>query len=337
MADLSTKYMGINLKNPIIVGASSLTADLKTIKKIEESNAGAIVIKSLFEEQIQLERYKFDEELNKNNERYAEMTTLNPPLEHAGPKEHLMWVKKTVESIDIPVIASLNAVNYETWIEYSIELEKTGVNGLELNFYSIPKSFNLTGKEIENQQLKILNDIKKKVTIPVSVKLSSSYSNMLNIIKKMDNIGVNGFVLFNRFFQPDIDVYKEKHIFPFNLSRENDYRMSLRFAGLLYNRISADICSSRGIFGGYDIIKLLLSGSTCVQIVSALYKKDIKYINEMRKDINSWMEEKNYKKIEEFRGKLSNDEVDDKYTYKRAQYVDLLMNPEKLDVKEPLV
>ena len=337
MADLTTKFMGITIKNPVIAGASSLTADIETIKELERHNAGAIVIKSLFEEQIQLEKYKFDEELHKNDERYAEMTSLHPPIEHAGPKEHLIWVKKATEKVDIPVIASLNANNFETWIEYAKELEKTGVHGLELNFYKIPENFNVSGEEIENNQIKILNAIKKKVSIPISIKLSPSYTNTLNIVKKMDEIGVNGFVLFNRFFQPDIDVYKEEHVYPFNLSRENDYRLSLRYSGLLYDKINADICASRGVFEGYDVIKLLLAGANCAQTVSALYKKRIKYLDEIIADIKSWMEEKNYKSIEEFRGKLSEKNVDDRYTYKRAQYVDLLMNPENLDINEPLV
>ena len=162
MIDLKTKYMGIELKNPIIVGASNLTANLDTIKKIEQYGAGAIVIKSLFEEEIQLEGYKFDEDLQKHDDRHAEMITIFPHLKHAGPKEHLMWVRKTKETVSIPVIASLNAVKKETWLEYANLLQETGVDGIELNFYTAAKDFEKDASSIEEEQLAILKMIKER-------------------------------------------------------------------------------------------------------------------------------------------------------------------------------
>ncbi|MBN2008553.1 dihydroorotate dehydrogenase-like protein [candidate division KSB1 bacterium] len=337
MVDLTTQYMGLRLKNPIIAGASSLTADLDSIKNIERAGAAAIVTKSLFEEEIQIERFKFDEDLEKYNDRHAEMTTIFPHLEHAGSKEHLYWVKKTKDAVSIPVIASLNAVNGETWIEYAQQLEGTGVDGLELNFFAVPKQFDLEGAAIEKEQLNILKQIKKHISIPVSVKLSALYSNPLNFINQLDKIGVDGFVLFNRFFEPDIDVNKQKNRFPFNLSDRTDNRFPLRFAGLLYDHLEGDICSSTGIYEAEDVIKMLLAGAQCVQVVSTLYKNNIYQITKMLDQMTEWMKQKEYSSIDDFRGKLSKENATDPWAYTRAQYVRLLLNPDEIVNNFPVV
>ena len=250
MANLSTKYMGLNLKNPIIVGASNLVKDLDNIKKLEEAGAAAIVYKTLFEEQIELERLQLSEELNQYNERHAEMISLFPDIEHAGPTEHLMHLKRTVDLVNIPVIASLNCTFEETWLEYAKAIEQTGVNALELNFYSIPGDFKKEEKAIIHEQLDVVNHVKKALKIPVSVKLSPFYTNVLNVIQMMYYEGVDGFVLFNRLFQPDIDIDKEEHHFPYNLSHEEDSRLALRYVGLLHDEIRGSFCANTGIFGG---------------------------------------------------------------------------------------
>lgn len=331
MKNLKTKYMGVELDNPIIVGASNMTTSLDKLKKAEELGAGAIVYKSLFEEQIQLERFQLDEKLTEFNDIYAEMLTIHPHIEHAGPDEHLMNIRKARESLSIPLIASLNAVNNDTWIKYARLLGETGVNGIELNFYQNPSDFNLDAKAIEDEQIMIVKEIKQNISIPVSVKLSSDYTNVLNFIKKLDQAGVDAFVLFNSFFQPDIDVKSEKHIKSFNFSNKGDYKQSLRYAGILYDNIKADICSSHGIFTGTDVIKLILSGASCVQMVSTLYKNGLEQINNIKKELAEWMDSKNYRNINEFRGKLSKNKLSNNpFVYKRAQYVDLLMNSEEL-------
>jgi dihydroorotate dehydrogenase (fumarate) len=331
MKDLKVKYMGIELDNPIIVGASNMTTSLDKLKKAEELGAGAIVYKSLFEEQIQLERFQLDEKLTEFNDIYAEMLTIHPHIEHAGPDEHLMNIRKARESLSIPLIASLNAVNNDTWIKYAGLLGETGVNGIELNFYQNPSDFDKDAKEIEDEQIRIMKEIKQNISIPVSVKLSSDYTNILNFIKKLDQTGVDAFVLFNSFFQPDIDVKSEKHIKSFNFSNKGDYKKSLRYAGILYDNIKADICSSHGIFTGTDVIKLILSGASCVQMVSTLYKNGLEQINNVKKELAEWMDSKNYRNINEFRGKLSKNKLSNNpFIYKRAQYVDLLLNSEEI-------
>ena len=330
MADLRTKYLGLQLKNPVIAGASNLSSDLDKLKQLEEAGASAVVYKSLFEEQIHLERYQMEEELTEFDERHPEMIKTHPDIEHAGPEAHLHELRKAKEALDIPVIASLNAVYKETWVEYAQKLEETGVDALELNFYSIPKSFEKEAADIEQEQLNLLESIKNAVSIPVSVKLSPSYSNPLNVIRKMDQKKVNGFVLFNRFFEPDIDINQEDHNFPFNLSRKGDHKMPLRYAGLLYDNIDGDVCSSTGIFDGADVIKMILAGADCVQTVSSLYINKIGHMTRMLDDIEKWMDKKGYTSLDEFRGKLSRARLSDPFVYKRAQYVDILMNPEEI-------
>jgi dihydroorotate dehydrogenase (fumarate) len=331
MKNLKTKYMGIELDNPIILGASNMAVHIDNLKKVEESGAAAIVYKSIFEEQIQLESLQMDEKLAEFNDVHAEMLTVHPHVEHAGPDEHLLNIRKAKESLSIPLIASLNAINNDTWIKYARLLSETGVDGIELNFYQVPSDFNKDAKDIEDGQINIVKEIMKNVSIPVSVKLSSDYSNTLSFIKKLDQVGVKAFVLFNTFFQPDIDIVSEKHIKSYNLSNEGDYRKSLRYAGLLFENIKADVCSSHGVFTSADVIKLILSGSSCVQMVSAIYKNGLTQINTIKKELEDWMNVKNYKSIEEFRGKLSKNKLgNDPYVYKRAQYVDLLINSEEI-------
>jgi dihydroorotate dehydrogenase (fumarate) len=331
MKSLKTKYMGIELDNPIIVGASNLVTDIDNLKRAEEEGAGAIVYKSLFEEQIQLERYQLDVRLTEFNDLNAEMLTMHPNIEHAGPAEHLLNIRKAKESLSIPLIASLNAIDMDTWIKYARLLSETGIDGIELNFYQIPSDFTIDAKEIENEQVNIVKEIKKSISIPVSVKLSPDYSNILNFIKRLDSAGADALVLFNSFFQPDIDIMSETHIKSMSLSNEGDYRKSLRYAGLLFGNINSDICSSHGIFTGSDVIKLLLSGASCVQVVSTLYKNGLNQIKTIKKELVEWMDQKNYNTIDEFRGKLSKNKLSNNpFVYKRAQYVDLLLNSEEL-------
>jgi dihydroorotate dehydrogenase (fumarate) len=331
MNKLKTRYMGIELNNPIILGASNLVTDLDNLKKAEELGAGAIVYSSLFEEQIQLETFQLDERLNEFNDINAEMVQIHPGIEHAGPDEHLYNIRKAKEGLSIPLIASLNAINNDTWVKYARLLSETGVDGIELNFYQIPLNFDKTAKEIEDEQVSTLKEIRKSISIPISVKLSPDYSNILNFIQKLDKAGADAFVLFNSFFQPDIDIVSEKHIKTSHLSNERDYKKSLRYAGLLFENIKADICSSHGINSGEDVIKLLLSGATCIQVVSTVYKNGLKRISTMKKELEEWMDIKNYKSIDEFRGKLSKNKLTgNPFVYKRAQYVELLLNSEEI-------
>jgi dihydroorotate dehydrogenase (fumarate) len=336
MVDLKTKYLGLELKNPVILGASNLVTKLDNLKRAEDAGASAIVYKSLFEEQIQLEAAQLDDQLEEYNERNAEMVKLFPTIEHAGPEEHLVNLRKVKEKLNIPVIASLNAIYTESWIDYAQQLEQTGVDALELNFFFVPRDTQTDGRDVNNHQLEVIKSLKPKVKLPISVKLSPFYANPLHIISQMDTMGVNGFVLFNRLFQPDIDVDKQQHFSPFNLSSPEDNKLSLRFAGLLYGTIAASICSNTGIFSGTDVVKMILAGADCVQVVSTVYKNKIEHISTILKDLQLWMESKNYSKLSDFRGMLSNKNTNDPFVYKRAQYIELLLKSDQIFKKYPM-
>lgn len=336
MADLSTTYMGVKLKNPVILGACNLVNKTDVIDQLQTAGIGAIVYKSLFEEQIQLEDLQMSEELNEYNERHPEMIDIFPDLKHAGPKEHLYNLKKLKERVDVPVFASLNAIYEPTWVEYAKELEQTGVQGLELNLYAIPGYFETEGQKIEEKQVQIVKAVKQAVKIPVSVKLSMFYSNPLNFIKKMDEAGANAYVLFNRFFQPEIDTEKEEFFYPWELSNPKDHMVGLRFAGLLYGNLDGDVCISRGIYDSKDVIKMLLAGADVVQVVSTVYRNQPAIISTILKELEEWMDKKNYKTLDDFRGKLARKNMKDPFAYKRAQYVDALMKSEEVFKKYPL-
>ena len=329
MTDLSTTYLGLKLKNPIIVGACNMADDLNQLKRMEQAGAAAIVYKTLFEEQIHLDSAQLEDDLGSFGEMNAEMVDLFPKLKHAGPEVHLVNFRKAKETLSIPLIASLNCLEDETWTEYARLLEKAGADGLELNFFYVPRDFDTEGHTIEEHQLELMKLVKSRVTIPVSVKLSSFYSNPLNMISRFDKAGAAGVVLFNKLFEPEINTEQIKHLAPFNLSHEGDYRLALRYAGLLYGQVKASVCSNTGIYSGNDVIKMLLAGADCVQVVSTLYKHKPEYISTMLAEIESWMESKNFSSIAGFRGQLSKSSVKDPFVYKRAQYIDLLLGSEQ--------
>ena len=323
--DIRTSYLGIELRNPIIAGASNLTASMETIHRLAEAGVGALVLKSLFEEQIQLERFKLDEEMERYSEIHAEMVSLFPNVEHAGPEEHLYWVRRAKDELSIPVIASLNAVNPATWVEYARKLADTGVDALELNFYSVPRDPSVTGQEIEDEQVSIVRDVKRSVEIPVSVKLSPFYPSVTNVVTRMDAEGVAGFVLFNRLFQPDIDPDAEQNRYPLNFSTAADSRLPLRFAGLLRGTVSGSIAASTGVMTGKDVARMILAGADCVQVVSTLYRNKVQHVETMLAELRGWMEAKGYGSLDDFRGKLSRQSSGDPWAYARAQYVKLLL------------
>lgn len=330
MADLKTKYMGLDIANPIVIGASKLTSSVEGIQQAEECGAGAVICASLFEEQIQLEQWKMDNDIASLSDVDSEISGFFPSLEHSGPKAHLHWVKRAKESVKIPVIGSLNAVEKATWVEYAKMMQDTGVDGLELNFYYTPGDSGKSSSEVEQSQLEIIEAVKGEINIPVSVKLSYFYSNVLNLVSRMENLGVAGYVLFNRLFESDIDIDDEKHTIPLNLSNKGDNKLACRYIGLLFNKVSGDLCSNNGIFTGRDVIKAILSGAGSAQVVSTIYKNRFDQIGEILRDIEQWMDAKSYASINDFKGKLSAANLDDRFVYKRAQYVDLILRSHEL-------
>jgi dihydroorotate dehydrogenase (fumarate) len=328
MVDLKTNYCGLILKNPIVVGASNLVSDIDNLVKLEKAGAAAIVYKSLFEEQIQLESLEMENKQEAYSNWDSEHDSFFPKLKHGGPAEHLLRLRQARSAVSIPLIGSLNCVYRDTWVEYAEKMAGTGIDALELNFYTSEVGFETDGAALISEQLDVLKSVCKTIRIPVIVKLSPFYTNTLSVISEMDKAGASGFVLFNRLFQPDIDIDKEIHHYPYNFSSENDNRLALRYAGLLYSKIDATIISNTGILSGADVFKMLLAGADAVQVVSAIYKRGIHVVETMLHEIEQWMEKKKYSSINEFKGKLSKENMIDPYAYKRAQYVDILMRSE---------
>jgi len=329
--------MGVKLKNPLILGASNLVTKPEVIKELEEAGISAIVYKSLFEEQIQLESLQLDEELNEYANRNSEMGKIFPDISHAGPKEHLHNLKKLKQATTVPMFASLNAIYEPSWVEYAKALEDTGVDGLELNLYATPGYFEVGASSIEDKQYQIVKSVKKAVKIPISVKLSPFYTNTLNFIKKLDEAGVDGFVLFNRFFQPEIDIESELFHFPWELTQSRDSHLSLRYVGLLHGNTEAGICASRGIYTSDDVIQMILAGADAVQIVSTVYKNQPAFVKTILSEIQDWMKKKEYNSLSDFRGNLSRKNLKDPFSYQRAQYIDILAKSEEIFKKYPMV
>ncbi len=329
MANLTTQHMGVALKNPLILGASNLVTNLDNLKKAEDAGVAAIVYKSLFEEQMQLEDYQMGNEMEAYDERNAEMINLFPNIEHGGPKEHLFNLRQAKESVSVPLFASINAVYKESWVDYAKQVEETGVDGLELNFFSVPRDFSKSCIDISAHQVEVLKAVKSAVKIPVSVKLSPFYTNVLKTISDFDKAGADGVVLFNRLFEPDIDVEAEKHASPWNLSTPGDHRLSIRYIGLLYDNIKASISANNGVYEGTDIVKMILAGANSVEAVSTFYHNGVNHITAMLKELEEWMDRKGYKEIKDFQGSLSSKAINDPFVYKRAQYIDMILKSEE--------
>jgi dihydroorotate dehydrogenase (fumarate) len=328
MPDLRTRCFGLDLKNPVIVGASNLVTETDNLVKLEKAGVAAIVYKSLFEEQIQLETLALDHTHDVYSNWDAEHESFFPKVRHGGPAEHLLKLRQARNAVSIPLIGSLNCVYHDTWVEYAQKMTETGIDALELNFYASEIDFDSDGANIIKQQIEVLEHVKRDVKIPIIVKLSPYYTNTLAVVSKMDKAGASGFVLFNKLFQPDIDVEKEGHHYPYNFSDENENRLALRFAGLLHGKINASIISNTGIFSGLDVVKMILAGADGVQIVSAIYKKGISHVETILTEMANWMDRKGYETIDQFKGKLSRENMIDPFAYKRAQYVDILMRSE---------
>jgi dihydroorotate dehydrogenase (fumarate) len=329
MGKLSANYLGLPVSSPVIVGACDLVENSDTLSKLEKAGAGAIVYKSLFEEQIQLEDVELTNLLDSYNDRNAEMVKVFPGSVYSGPDEFLTKLKAARKKVSIPLIGSLNAIYPETWVKYAKGIESTGVDGLELNFFNVPFSFSRSGIEIEKEQIEIAKSVVEAVKIPVSVKLSPYYTNLLQFIDGLMGTGIKGVVLFNKLFQPDIDVTTLKHTSPWNLSSEKEYKLTLRYCGLLHGEVNGELIAARGIYNPEDVARLILAGADTVQVVSTLYKNGIGKITEINEGLSAWMTEHKFKSLDEFRGKLSRANTVNPLIYKRAQYIDMMLNSGK--------
>ncbi len=328
MSNLTTTYMGISLKNPIVVAANTISAQIDRIQLAEKVGVGALVIRSLFEEQIQLDQQQLDDFLARGARLPARPRRLLSAIMPRGVEEHLMWVERTREKVKLPLIASLNAVSPGGWVQYARKLEQTGVDGLELNVYAVPTDLDKRATEIEQELYNIVESVLAEVKIPVAVKLSHFYTSFVNVAAELDRRKVAALVLFNRFLQPTIDINTETLFNEMVYSTPKELKVPLRWTALLYGRVKTDLAITTGVHTGHDVIRSLLAGATAVQIASALYKNGIPYISTMLKEMESWMAQKGYESIDQFRGNMSQKNCEDPFAFERAQYVKLILNQE---------
>jgi len=325
MADLTTKYLGLTLRNPIIIASSGLTDSFEKIAELERNGAGAVVLKSLFEEQIILEAEHNLREAGKNSMIYDEYSeTLDYIDIHIREKElgkYLDIIKKAKKELSIPVIASVNCVSDIGWTGFARQIEKAGADAMELNISIMPFDFEKGCDEIEQKYYKILQKVKKEINIPVAVKISPYFTNLGKIILNLEKEGANGVVLFNRFTSPDIDVENLKLTVSELYSTPSDMINSLRWVAILANRLKIDIAATTGIHDGKAIVKQILAGASAVQVASSIYIKGISHITEMSKYLEDWMDKKGYNYIDQFKGKLSSNKSSRPEIYERLQFM----------------
>ncbi|HXF99714.1 MAG TPA: dihydroorotate dehydrogenase-like protein [Bacteroidota bacterium] len=331
--DLSTNYLGLHLKNPIVPSASPLSRTLDSMKRLEDAGAAAIVMYSLFEEQIAHEAAELNHYLNYGTESYAEALTYFPAAEeyNLGPDEYVELLHRAKQSLEIPVIGSLNGVSVGGWIDYARKIQQAGADALELNVYYIPTDPELTAQEVEDRYLEVLHAVKQAVTIPVAMKLSPFFSSMANMAKRLDVAGANGLVLFNRFYQPDIDLETLEVVPGVVLSTPMAMRLPLRWIGILYGKIKASLAATSGIHTAQDVIKMVMVGADVTMMCSALLKNGPMHITRVLADMREWMLEHEYISISQMKGSMSQKSVADPAAFERANYMKAL-NQYKLTI-----
>jgi dihydroorotate dehydrogenase (fumarate) len=324
--DLTTKYLGLKLKNPLVPSASPFSKTIDGVKKLEDAGASAVVVYSLFEEQIEHEDNEFEHYMSYGTESFAEALTYFPkPAEYnLGPEEYLKHISKLKKSVDIPIIGSLNGVSKGGWMKYAKLIEEAGVDALELNVYYIASNINDESTKIEEIYIRDLRAIKSIVKIPVAIKLSPYFSSVGNMAKRLDEAGADGLVLFNRFYQPDIDLEKLEVLHNLELSTSNDLCLPLRWIATLYGKVKANLAATSGIHIYQDVLKALMVGSDVTMMCSELLANGTERISVILKELEMWMEKNEYSSIEMMKGSMSQKSVADPAAFERANYMKAL-------------
>jgi len=324
--DTSTKYLGKKLKSPIVPSASPLSREVSSIRLMEDSGAGAVVLESLFEEQIIHEKNELDHFLSQGTESFAESLSYFPEAEmyNFGPDEYLEHIRKAKEAVDIPVIASLNGVSKGGWIDYARKMQDAGADAIELNTYYLATDPEKDGQVIEDNYLDIVTAVKKSVTIPVALKLSPFFTSLSSMAKKFDQIGVDGLVLFNRFYQPDIDLESLEVVPNLVLSTSESMRLPLRWIAILYGRIKANLAATTGIHTPEDVLKMLMAGADVTMVCAVLFQNGIGKITQILEGVRKWMEEHEYESVEQMKGSMSHKSVAEPAAFERANYMRVL-------------
>jgi dihydroorotate dehydrogenase (fumarate) len=321
--DLSTSYLGLKLRTPLITAASPLSEEIDNIKQMEDAGASAVVLYSLFEEQLRQDTAELNHHLEHGTYSYAEALTYFPEPEEfrLGPEEYLQHISKAKAAVKCPIIASLNGSSAGGWTDYAKGIQEAGADALELNIYYIPTDMNLSSDRIEQTYLDIVKAVKATVTIPVAVKLSPFFTNFANMAKRLDGVGANGLVLFNRFYQPDIDLESLEVKPNILLSTPMAMRVPLRWIALLFGKVQANLAATSGIHRASDVLKMLMAGADVTMLCSTLIRHGARQIGVIERDLVAWMEEHEYTSVSQLKGSLSQKNCPEPSAFERAQYM----------------
>jgi dihydroorotate dehydrogenase (fumarate) len=324
--DLTTNYLGLKLRSPLVVSASPLSEDVDNLKRMEDAGAAAIVLYSLFEEQLRQDRLELNRNLENGTDSFAEALTYFPDADEyrLGPEEYLKHIATAKKSTHIPIIASLNSTSVGGWTKYAKKIQQAGADALELNIYYIPTDMDLSGAEVEDNYINILKAVKSEVTIPVAVKLSPFFSNFANMAKRLDEAGANGLVLFNRFYQPDIELESLEVKPNILLSTPMAMRLPLRWIALLHGKLKASLAATSGIHRAADALKMLLVGADVTMLCSTIIRHGIPQIAMIERDMVDWLEEHEYESVSQLKGSLSQKNCAEPAAFERAQYMKAL-------------
>lgn len=326
MSDLSTSYMGLSLRNPVVPSASPLSRELDNIKRMEDAGAGAITLYSLFEEQIDREALLLDDILLDQMYRYQEMVDFFPELDTFRRDEmaYLELIRQAKEAVDIPVIASLNGYSEGGWTRYAKVFEQEGADAIELNIYYIPTSHRLTGSQVEALYFNVLRDVREEVSIPIAMKLNPFFSSLPHVATVLDRGGADGLVLFNRFYQPDLDIEALDTRRSLVLSTSEEMRLPLRWIGILYGQVEASLALTTGVHTPEDVVKAIMAGADIVNVCSVLLQEGVGKLKTLVQGLDTWLESHEYASVEEAKGVLSQKETPNPAAFERANYVQLI-------------
>jgi dihydroorotate dehydrogenase (fumarate) len=321
MVDLSTEYLGMKLKNPVIAGSSGLTNSVKSIKELEENGAGAVVLKSIFEEEIAFEYEDILKEAESKGYNLDQFDYYDYKIKEDNIDKYTTLINESKKNVSIPVIASVNCVYSHEWLAFASQLEKAGADALELNMFFLPSDFERTSEEKEKAYFQIIEQVQKAVNLPIALKISYYFSNLGPMIQKLSNTGISGLVLFNRFFSPDFDIDKFEVKSSNLFSAPSDLSISLRWIAIMAARVNCDLAASTGVHDGVALIKQLLAGADAVQVASTLYKNGKGRIGEMLKTLEEWMKGKGYGSLSDFKGKMSQAKSSNPAAFERVQFM----------------
>ena len=326
MSDLSTSYLGLSLKNPLVVSPSPLCEDLGAIRKMEDAGASAVVLHSLFEEQLTLNSQDLDRFLTSGTESFAEALSYFPDMGQfkLGPEAYLEHIQKAKKAVKIPIIGSLNGVSTGGWVSYAKKIEQAGADALELNVYYIATDPDMSGPQVEQMYADLVRDVRGSLKIPIAVKLGPYFSSMASVARRLDQAGANGLVLFNRFYQPDFDLEKLEVTPNLNLSRSEELRLRLCWVAILSGRIKADMAITGGVHTAEDVIKSMMAGAKVAMMTSALLKNGIEHLKTVREGVEAWMEKHEYASIRQMQGSMSQKSVAEPAAFVRANYMKVL-------------